>query len=73
MNGEGEMYVDLGKKKRVRSFKGKPSFSSLDVLIAHLVKGNTLVDIREHYGADGEEKPGKKGISFTVEQVRCQS
>jgi len=52
-NSEGEMYVDLGKKKRVsvRSFKG-----------------NTLVDIREYYGADGDEKPGKKGISLTVEQ-----
>ncbi|KAF8499684.1 transcriptional Coactivator p15-domain-containing protein [Russula emetica] len=53
MNSEGEMYADLGKKKRVtvRSFKG-----------------NTLVDIREYYGAEGDEKPGKKGISLTVEQ-----
>ncbi|KAN0111477.1 Transcriptional Coactivator p15 (PC4) domain containing protein [Russula decolorans] len=53
MNSEGEMYVDLGKRKRVtvRSFKG-----------------NTLVDIREYYGAEGDEKPGKKGISLTVEQ-----
>ncbi|KAI0280983.1 transcriptional Coactivator p15-domain-containing protein, partial [Russula aff. rugulosa BPL654] len=46
-NSEGEMYLDLGRKKRVtvRSFKG-----------------NTLVDIREYYGADGEEKPGKKAF-----------
>jgi len=46
---------------------------SLDVLIAHLVKGNTLVDIREYYGVEGDEKPGKKGISLTVEQVRWRS
>jgi len=52
-NSEGDMYVDLGKKKRisVRTFKGM-----------------TLVDIREYYGSDGDEKPGKKGISLTVEQ-----
>ncbi|KAI0001281.1 transcriptional Coactivator p15-domain-containing protein [Russula compacta] len=52
-NGEGDQYVDLGKKKRVtvRSFKG-----------------TTLVDIREYYGEEGDEKPGKKGISLTVEQ-----
>jgi Transcriptional Coactivator p15 (PC4) len=46
---------------------------SPDMLIAHLVKGNTLVDIREYYGAEGDEKPGKKGISLTVEQVRWWS
>ncbi|KAF8482584.1 transcriptional Coactivator p15-domain-containing protein [Russula ochroleuca] len=52
-NSEGDMYVDLGKKKRVtvRSFKG-----------------TTLVDIREYYGNEGDEKPGKKGIALSVEQ-----
>lgn len=28
------------------------------------------MDIREFYDAGGEEKPGKKGISLTQEQVR---
>lgn len=67
--------MDLGKKKRVtvRSFKGASSFMSQDMSIAHLVKGTTLVDIREYYGAEGDEKPGKKGISLTVEQVRWWS
>lgn len=29
-----------------------------------------LLDIREFYDAQGEERPGKKGISLTPEQVR---
>ncbi|KAF9049776.1 transcriptional Coactivator p15-domain-containing protein [Panaeolus papilionaceus] len=53
VNGEGDKYIDLGKKKRavVRSFKGM-----------------ALLDIREYYGAEGEEKPGKKGISLSLDQ-----
>ena len=43
------------------------------VLIVHAAKGMTLVDIREYYGAEDDEKPGKKGISLTVEQVRRRS
>lgn len=39
------------------------------MLTVHWGKGNTLVDIREYYGEEGDEKPGKKGISLTVEQV----
>ena len=53
-NVEGEKYIDLGKKKRVT---------------VRTFKGMPLVDIREFYGADGDEKPGKKGISLQPDQV----
>lgn len=51
---DGDKYVDLGKKKRAT---------------VRSFKGATLVDIREFYSADGGEKPGRKGISLTLEQV----
>jgi len=50
---EGDKYIDLGKKKRAT---------------VRTFKGNTLLDIREFYGGNGDEKPGKKGISLTVDQ-----
>ena len=53
-NSEGEKYIDLGKKKRAT---------------VRSFKGTPLLDIREFYGADDQEKPGKKGISLTLEQV----
>ncbi|EEB89745.1 hypothetical protein MPER_12124 [Moniliophthora perniciosa FA553] len=52
-NSEGDSYVDLGKKKRAT---------------VRSFKGKPLVDIREFYGDEGQEKPGKKGISLTDEQ-----
>lgn len=75
-NSEGDMYVDLGKRKRVtvRSFKGKPHlpiYGRVDYSLSG--KGSTLVDIREHYEFEGNEKPGKKGIALNVEQVRRRS
>ena len=42
------------------------------LVISYFVKGSTLIDIREYYGSDGDEKPGKKGIALSVEQVRRQ-
>ena len=55
VTNSGEQYIDLGKKKRVT---------------VRSFKGTVLLDIREYYGADDQEKPGKKGISLTLEQVR---
>jgi hypothetical protein len=57
-NSEGEKYIDLGKKKRAT---------------VRSFKGTLLLDIREYYGADGQEKPGKKGISLTLDQVAFTS
>jgi hypothetical protein len=54
VNSEGDKYIDLGKKKRA---------------VVRSFKGATLIDIREYYAADGKEKPGKKGISLTLDQV----
>ena len=33
------------------------------------ITGTTFLDIREYYNAGDEEKPGKKGISLSAEQV----
>jgi len=52
-NADGEKYLDLGKKKRA---------------VVRSFKGIPLLDIREYYGEEGQEKPGKKGISLTLEQ-----
>ena len=56
-NDEGVEMIELGKMKyaMVRSFKG-----------------TTYVDIREYYidRGSGALKPGKKGISLTVEQFK---
>ena len=74
-NNDGESYVDLGKKKRVtvRDFKGcSPAFTVWGVSITYFIKGSTLIDIREYYGSEGDEKPGKKGIALSVEQVKQQ-
>ncbi|KAK0226101.1 transcriptional Coactivator p15-domain-containing protein [Armillaria fumosa] len=50
---DGDKYIDLGKKKRAT---------------VRSFKGMPLLDIREFYGQEGEEKPGKKGISLSLEQ-----
>ncbi|CAK5281745.1 unnamed protein product [Mycena citricolor] len=53
---DGSKFIELGKTKRVtvREFKG-----------------STFIDIREFYveKGSGDMKPGKKGISLTVDQA----
>ena len=56
-NADGEYFFDLGNKKRVT---------------VREFKGNTLIDIREFYEADGGEmRPGKKGISLNPKQFEA--
>lgn len=54
-NQDGESFFALGPKRRitVRQWKGKP-----------------MVDIREFWtdSKDGQDKPGKKGISLSLDQ-----
>ncbi|GAA5985463.1 hypothetical protein JCM11641_007076 [Rhodosporidiobolus odoratus] len=52
-NDDGETFIDLEKNRRVTIRK---------------FKKQTLVDIREFYNDGGDMKPGKKGISLTVQQ-----
>jgi len=52
-NAEGDKYIELGKKRRAT---------------VRAFKGALLLDIREFYEQGGEEKPGKKGISLSLEQ-----
>ncbi|KAK3360232.1 transcriptional Coactivator p15-domain-containing protein [Lasiosphaeria hispida] len=55
-DGDGNSYWEIGNKRRV-------SASSF--------KGAVLVNIREYYQTpDGEDKPGKKGISLNINQYR---
>ena len=50
---DGDVYFELAAKRRVTVRK---------------FKGTTLIDIREFWEDSGDLKPGKKGISLSVEQ-----
>ncbi|PJF18077.1 hypothetical protein PSACC_02103 [Paramicrosporidium saccamoebae] len=52
-NSDGEIYFELTSRRRVTVRRWKTS---------------TLIDIREFWGDDGDLKPGKKGISLTLDQ-----
>ncbi|RDX53572.1 ssDNA-binding transcriptional regulator [Lentinus brumalis] len=49
----GDMYVDLGGKRRVT---------------VTTIKGVGYVDLRKFWGYEGDLKPGKKGIMLSQEQ-----
>ena len=78
-NNEGDKYVDLGRKRRatVRAFKGMnplhlaSAYAVTDDLLSHPT-GKPLLDIREYYGQEGDENPGKKGIALNQEEVRIK-
>ncbi|ORZ16174.1 transcriptional Coactivator p15-domain-containing protein [Lobosporangium transversale] len=56
-NERGERFFELGPKRR---------------LTVHKWQNQTLVDIREHfYSKEGIAKPGRKGISLTIDQFKC--
>ena len=53
IGSEDSAPIDLGTKKRIA---------------VRMYKGNILIDIREMYQQDGEEKPGRKGIALNRQQ-----
>ncbi|KAK4201646.1 transcriptional Coactivator p15-domain-containing protein [Triangularia verruculosa] len=56
-DGEGNAYWELGNNRRVGASK---------------FKNATLVNLREYYTApDGELRPGKKGISLSIDQYKA--
>ncbi|KAK4038284.1 transcriptional Coactivator p15-domain-containing protein [Parachaetomium inaequale] len=56
-DAEGNPYWEIGNNRRI----GSSQF-----------KGATLVNIREYYTApDGELRPGKKGISLSLDQYKA--
>lgn len=62
-------YADTTASKKSKvSMDGFFSLSDFKKVSAAPFKGLSLVNIREYYQADGEEKPGKKGIALRVNQ-----
>ncbi|OAA62535.1 RNA polymerase 2 transcriptional [Niveomyces insectorum RCEF 264] len=54
-DAEGNVYWELSKARRIG--------------IAHF-RNNTLINIREYYDSAGQMRPGKKGISLSLEQYK---
>ena len=59
----------------MRAFKGTHLGSFLVVSDRLLIisPGKPLLDIREYYGQEGDENPGKKGIALNQEEVRVEA
>ncbi|RUS30765.1 transcriptional Coactivator p15-domain-containing protein, partial [Jimgerdemannia flammicorona] len=55
VNSEGEPYFKLSAKRRITLRKWK---------------GVPMIDIREYYGNGNDIKPGKKGISLSLDQYQ---
>ncbi|KAJ5178942.1 hypothetical protein N7492_002152 [Penicillium capsulatum] len=53
VDANGDKYWEISKKRRVTLSE---------------FRNNTLINIREYYDKDGQELPGKKGISMSVDQ-----
>ncbi|OJJ67509.1 hypothetical protein ASPBRDRAFT_161888 [Aspergillus brasiliensis CBS 101740] len=53
LDSNGDLYWEISKARRV-------TISSF--------RGKTMVSIREYYEKDGQELPGKKGISLPIDQ-----
>mmetsp|Transcript_244 Transcript_244/g.336 ORF Transcript_244/g.336 Transcript_244/m.336 type:complete len:125 (+) Transcript_244:46-420(+) len=57
-NADGEAYFEISSKRRASVRKWK---------------GKVFIDFREFYEKDGKDLPGKKGISFSIDQYEMLS
>ncbi|KAK2750211.1 hypothetical protein FQN55_002356 [Onygenales sp. PD_40] len=65
---DGEDSSLLGQKKTDSNGDPYWNISRLRRLTVSSFKGRTLVSVREYYEKDGQELPGKKGISLSLDQ-----
>ncbi|XP_033750065.1 activated RNA polymerase II transcriptional coactivator p15-like [Pecten maximus] len=61
---------EASSKKATKGANGEQMFqlSKMRFVSVSEFRGKVLVGIREYYEADGDLRPGKKGISLTLEQ-----
>ncbi|KFD51961.1 hypothetical protein M514_07093 [Trichuris suis] len=75
-SGPEDRHVVVKKKKKTTEEPtadddGRFEIGNKRFVCLNQFRGRTFVDIREYYTTgDGEEKPGKKGISLSVEQFK---